>query len=215
MRCLQQYAFCLLSLRILDGRTGAFERMKRRARFLGRYPFSGYLLARERPTVTARSSLPPEAWFLSLSLPTDFQALLKGREFAGSLGSKSGCRVVLLVLHDGHRPTFDFSEGFGYLCREIDSVRCLSSRAPPVARGQREVQRVAPERCDRPFLSLVPCLVREVPHYPFFFEKKNFVAKRERAFERTLCTKKKITTLSGGSLGSCVDEERSQLRELM
>ena len=25
----------------------------------------------------------------------------------------------------------------------------------------------------------------------------------------------KMTTLSGGSLGSCVDEERSQLRELM
>jgi len=24
-----------------------------------------------------------------------------------------------------------------------------------------------------------------------------------------------MTTLSGGSLGSCVDEERSQLRELM
>jgi len=24
-----------------------------------------------------------------------------------------------------------------------------------------------------------------------------------------------LTTLSGGSLGSCVDEERSQLRELM
>jgi hypothetical protein len=30
------------------------------------------------------------------------------------------------------------------------------------------------------------------------------------AIERT-----KMTTLSGGSLGSCVDEERSQLRELM
>ena len=27
--------------------------------------------------------------------------------------------------------------------------------------------------------------------------------------------KKVFTTLSGGSLGSCVDEERSQLRELM
>lgn len=27
--------------------------------------------------------------------------------------------------------------------------------------------------------------------------------------------KNKSTTLSGGSLGSCVDEERSQLRELM
>ncbi len=28
-------------------------------------------------------------------------------------------------------------------------------------------------------------------------------------------TSKKDTTLNGGSLGSCVDEERSQLRELM
>jgi hypothetical protein len=27
--------------------------------------------------------------------------------------------------------------------------------------------------------------------------------------------KNEMTTLSGGSLGSCVDEERSQLRELM
>ena len=26
---------------------------------------------------------------------------------------------------------------------------------------------------------------------------------------------RRLTTLSGGSLGSCVDEERSQLRELM
>jgi hypothetical protein len=30
-----------------------------------------------------------------------------------------------------------------------------------------------------------------------------------------LSIKKRMITLSGGSLGSCVDEERSQLRELM
>jgi hypothetical protein len=35
----------------------------------------------------------------------------------------------------------------------------------------------------------------------------------DRRFHR--CLKNEMTTLSGGSLGSCVDEERSQLRELM
>ena len=34
----------------------------------------------------------------------------------------SCCPVRSFSLHDGDRPTFDFSEGFGYLRREIDSV---------------------------------------------------------------------------------------------
>jgi|HubBroStandDraft_3_1064219.scaffolds.fasta_scaffold22216_2 hypothetical protein len=38
-------------------------------------------------------------------------------------------------------------------------------------------------------------------------------ATRRCISDRSLATK--MTTLSGGSLGSCVDEERSQLRELM
>ena len=33
--------------------------------------------------------------------------------------------------------------------------------------------------------------------------------------DRSSVDRTKMTTLSGGSLGSCVDEERSQLRELM
>lgn len=32
---------------------------------------------------------------------------------------------------------------------------------------------------------------------------------------RVATSNNEMTTLSGGSLGSCVDEERSQLRELM
>jgi len=37
----------------------------------------------------------------------------------------------------------------------------------------------------------------------------------ERASARESLTNKNKITLGGGSLGSCVDEERSQLRELM
>lgn len=44
--------------------------------------------------------------------------------------------------------------------------------------------------------------------------KKDKNARRERSLEFATMLYEN-TTLSGGSLGSCVDEERSQLRELM
>jgi hypothetical protein len=41
------------------------------------------------------------------------------------------------------------------------------------------------------------------------------VAQVDGTLRRLIKHDNEMTTLSGGSLGSCVDEERSQLRELM
>ncbi len=41
------------------------------------------------------------------------------------------------------------------------------------------------------------------------------VARVDEVHRRLIKHDNEMTTLSGGSLGSCVDEERSQLRELM
>lgn len=70
-----------------------------------------------------------------------------------------------------------------------------------------------------------PCLARPrppesgVPHFVFLIAKSNFfpfVQSRGRLYDAaSVYVKRLLTTLSGGSLGSCVDEERSQLRELM
>ena len=62
---------------------------------------------------------------------------------------------------------------------------------------------------------------RESPIFSFVFliAKSNFfpfVQSRGRLYDAaSVYVKRLLTTLSGGSLGSCVDEERSQLRELM
>ena len=95
---------------------------------------------------------------------------------------------------------------------------CLPSRAPPVARGQREVQRVALFFFKGvTALSFLWCFARcaKCLITLFHFRKKKIVALRASTRANSLYEEKKNTTLSGGSLGSCVDEERSQLRELM
>ena len=47
------------------------------------------------------------------------------------------------------------------------------------------------------------------------YSRYNKSLERLRTHEERSVTDKHYTTLSGGSLGSCVDEERSQLREVM
>ena len=132
----------------------------------------------------------------------------------------SCCPVRSFSLHDGDRPTFDFSEGFGYLRREIDSVslpyRAVSRRElRPLLVGNARFKESPLKGVTA--LSFLWCFARCARCLiTLFISKKKILlqCESERASELSV-RKKKITTLSGGSLGSCVDEERSQLRELM
>ena len=100
------------------------------------------------------------------------------------------------------------------------------SRRPGRARSTRQVQRIAVAIAlvhdDRRFSNHHVCQHTH-PRQNARVERAlcvdalstGTVARVDEVLRRTIEHDNEMTTLSGGSLGSCVDEERSQLRELM
>ena len=125
----------------------------------------------------------------------------------------SCCPVRSFSLHDGDRPTFDFSEGFGYLRREIDSVslpyRAVSRRElRPLLVGNARFKESPLKGVTA--LSFLWCFARCARCLiTLFISKKKYCCNARASVRANSLYEKKITTLSGGSLGSCVDEERS------
>ena len=140
-----------------------------------------------------------------------------GWEFTGSRGSKSGRLPALLELATrprsgsvcGRRPPhFSGSCAVGsWVPMPLPSHRFGES-------SSREVQRVPCSRDRPPFWSRTfHCPLLSDAH--IFFVVVHDLACYEAKVAAREKKKRTLTTLNGGSLGSCVDEERSQLRELM
>ena len=153
--------------------------------------FRGTYWSLRRPTVTARSSLLPCTYifFFACIAGLGIRRVARFKEWPSGL--------FFLESVDGDRPILVLArtlKGFyGYLRRASGPARAL----PP--RGSKSL------RCVTALPSGVEPRVAFFSHFlTILCDKQTSVAFRNEK-----------TTLSGGSLGSCVDEERSQLRELM